>query len=71
MPELTLQPEVRLDLRIQLDRLSRAGERCRQALDDLTSGRLTREAYLDVVRQQKDAQLQWERSQRKYLLDAP
>jgi hypothetical protein len=71
MTESMLQPEVRLDLRIQLDRLSRAGERCRQALDELTSGKLTREAYLDVLRQQKDAQLQWELIQRKYLLDGP
>jgi hypothetical protein len=64
-----LPPEARLLLRVQLDRLSAAGDRCRDGLQELSDGRLTREGYREVLAQLKDAQRDWERKTERYLRD--
>jgi hypothetical protein len=66
MAEGTLPPECRLDLHIHLDRLRSAEERCREGLRSLTDGTLTREQYLEVLRQQLAAQSDWLRKHREY-----
>lgn len=63
----TLQPEACFDLQIHLDRLNRASQRCRDGLYDLSSGRLTTEAYAQLLEEQRVAQTNWERKHRQYL----
>ena len=66
MDDCTLPPECRLDLQITLDRLRSAEERCREGLRDLSAGTLSREDYLQVLRKQQDAQLDWLRKHELY-----
>jgi hypothetical protein len=66
MTERTLAPEACLDLKIHLDRLHEAEERCREGLDRLSNGELTRESYGELLRRQRLAQSTWEDRQRRY-----
>jgi len=64
----TIRPEVCFDLQIQLDKLYRAAERCREGLYDLSTGKLTPDAYRELLRHQQVAQVNWERKHRQYLI---
>ncbi len=68
MGERPLPPEARLLLRVQLDRVTAAGERCRDGLQELSDGRLSRAGYLEALAQLRDAQQDWERKTERYLL---
>jgi hypothetical protein len=61
-----LPPETRVKLRILLDRLASAGERCREGLYQLASGDLSQEAFLELLREQQQLQECWERTHRKH-----
>ena len=62
-----LAPEAHVDLQISLDRLRDLEDRCRDALRQLASGKLSREAYFSILDQQLEAQKRWVAQQRKYL----
>jgi hypothetical protein len=66
MNDRALSPEVRLELQIGLDRLRAAEERCREGIRGLSTGALTLDAYLELVRQQRRAQLDWEQKHRAH-----
>jgi hypothetical protein len=68
MGDCTLPPEARLELRVQLDRLRAAQQRCFDGLRCLSDGTLSKDDYVKVLRQQRDAQSDWERKSRRYLL---
>ncbi|ANM29954.1 hypothetical protein ABI59_10795 [Acidobacteria bacterium Mor1] len=52
----TISQAARMDLQIQLDKLRRASDRCRQGLNDLARGRLSQSAYLNLMQECKTAQ---------------
>ena len=62
----TLAPEEHVDLQIALDRLRDKEDRCRDALRNLASGTLTRDAYLAILRQQLEAHQAWAEQHQKY-----
>jgi hypothetical protein len=64
-----LNPEKRLSLRILLDRLTHSGERCKKALSLLSEGSISREEYTSLLREQINAQQEWERRHREYQMD--
>jgi hypothetical protein len=66
MNDRALSPEVRLELQIGLDRLKAAEERCREGIRGLSTGALSLEGYLELVRQQRRAQLDWEMRHRAH-----
>jgi hypothetical protein len=66
MNDRALTPEARLDLQIGLDRLKVAQERCREGIQRLSTGALTVDAYLELVRQQRLAQRDWERKHKAH-----
>lgn len=68
MDTRSLPPEARIALRMRLDALRHAGERCYEALEAFADGRLRRDDLVASVRHQQDAQRSWEESQRKYLV---
>ncbi len=61
-----LTQEARIDLQIQMDRLRRAGDRCRQGLNDLARGSLTPAAYLNLRQEFETAQRVLEQRHTKY-----
>jgi len=68
--DLPLPPEICLDLKIKLDRLSRLQERCQEGLSKLADGGLTREAYIEMVEAQASAQKVWEERNKEYFNDS-
>ena len=63
-----LAPEELLSLRILLDRVHHSGERCRSALLMVNEGKMTREDYAELLREQMAAQRDWEDRHLKYEL---
>ena len=61
-----LSPEKVLSLRILLDRIYRSGERCRNALNQVREGKMSREAYTRVLHEQIAAQRAWEERHHTY-----
>lgn len=66
MADCRLPPETRLDLRIHLDRLRSAEERCRESLRQLSDGTSSLEQFREVLREQETAHREWVRKQEKY-----
>jgi hypothetical protein len=59
-----LPPETFLALQIQLDRLHRSAEQCRCGLRGLRGGKMSREAYRDLLDRQLTVQREWESKNR-------
>ena len=58
--------EACLDLQIQLDRLTRAAERCRASLRRVAAGDMSGEEYVRIFREQQAAQSDLERQHEKH-----
>jgi len=71
MDDGALAPEIWLDLKIKLDRLGTLEKRCRDALTRLAEGEISSDAYLELVREQMQAQKIWEQRHNKIFGTGP
>jgi hypothetical protein len=71
MEDRPLPPEARLDLRIHLDKLRRSQDRCKDGLQKLVEGHMTRDVYLGLLDQHRAAHRAWHRKHAQYFGEAP